>query len=307
MIERLWQHVDAWGEVRDYFNSERVVQQKYVMPVFIWQSSRVTEVSTSQASLHTEGNKSVVVPAKNVMGLVQGTDAKLKEQYILLSAHYDHIGVTSQPKQTDGRSDSIYNGTRDNAIGVTAVMNAAKYFAKHPPKRSVIFVLFTGEEIGLLGSGYFAAHPPVPLNKIVYNLNCDNGGYNDTSVVTVVGLGRTSADDDIKKAASAYGVTAIPDPVPELNLFDRSDNVNFALHGIPSPTYSMGITSFDSVILKNYHQLSDELGTFNLDYGLKYVRSYILSASNVANNPEQPAWVKDDKYEAAWKKLYQRK
>ena len=129
------------------------------------------------------------------------------------------------PKTEDGVTDSIYNGARDNAIGVTAVLNAARYFAKHPPKRSVLFVLYTAEEMGLLGSHYFSDNPLLPLKKIVYNLNCDNGGYNDTSIVTVIGLGRTSADDDIKAAAAAYGVKATSDPVPELNLFDRSDNL----------------------------------------------------------------------------------
>lgn len=244
------------------------------------------------------------VHAKNVIGWVPGTDPKLKEQYIVLSAHYDHIGVTPQPKMEDGKLDSIFNGARDNAIGVTGVLNAARYFAKHPPKRSVMFILYTGEEMGLLGSRYYASNPVVPIKKVVYNLNCDNGGYNDTSIITVIGLGRTSADDDIKKACMAYGLKATPDPVPELNLFDRSDNLNFAIKGVPSPTFGMGITGFDSAVRKHYHQLSDEVSTFNLKYALGYVRSYILAAKNIANNPSQPVWVKDDKYEAAWKKLY---
>lgn len=90
---------------------------------------------------------------------MEGTAPKLKNQFVVLSAHYDHIGVASEPKMVDGKLDSIYNGTRDNAIGVTAVINAARYFALHPAKRSVLFIAFTGEEMGLLGSKYFAAHP----------------------------------------------------------------------------------------------------------------------------------------------------
>ena len=242
------------------------------------------------------------IQAKNIIGLVRGTDATLKNQYLVLSAHYDHIGVTSQPKN----GDSIFNGARDNAIGVTAVLNAAKYFAKYPPKRSVLFILYTAEEMGLLGSKYFAANPVVPVNEIVFNLNCDNGGYNDITSAMVIGLGRTSADDDIKNACTAYKITAIPDQVPQLNLFDRSDNVSLAIKGIPAPTFGMGVRSFDDEIKKYYHQPADEVATFNLDYGLIYVRAYILSAKKIANNPVQPSWKDGDKYEAAWKELYGR-
>ena len=249
-------------------------------------------------------NNSKPILANNVMGMVEGTDETLKKQFIVLSAHYDHLGVAPVPKSVNGKKDSIYNGARDNAIGVTAVMNAARYFAKHPARRSILFILFTAEEMGLVGSRYFAEHPVLPLNKIVYNLNCDNGGYNDTTIITVIGLGRTSADDDIKKACLDYGVEAIADPVPELNLFDRSDNVNLAAKGIPAPTFGMGVTSFDSVIRKYYHQVTDEVSSFDLKYALTYIKAYILAAKNIADNPAQPAWIKDDKYEAAWKRLY---
>jgi Zn-dependent M28 family amino/carboxypeptidase len=168
------------------------------------------------------------VPAKNVMGYIEGSDRKLKKQYIVLSAHYDHIGVAKVPKMEEGKLDSIYNGARDNALGTTAVINAARYFAKYPPKRSILFITYTGEEMGLVGSKYFADHPALPLEELVYNLNIDNGGYNDTTIVSVVGLGRTSADEDIKKAAASFGMSATPDPLPEENLFDRSDNVSLA-------------------------------------------------------------------------------
>jgi hypothetical protein len=120
----------------------------------------------------------------------------------------------------------------------------------------------------------------------------------------VIGLGRTSADDDIIKASAAYGLKAIADPVPELNLFDRSDNLNLAVKGIPAPTFGMGVTGFDDEIRKYYHQVTDEVGSFDLGYGLKYVRSYILAAQNIANNPKQPTWAPGDKYEPTWKKLF---
>ena len=204
----------------------------------------------------------------------------------------------------EGKMDSIYNGARDNAIGVTAVMNAATYFSKHPPKRSVMFIAFTAEEMGMLGSKYFSANPVIPLNKMVFNLNCDNGGYNDTTIFTIVGLGRTSADDDIKNACAAYGMIPTPDPDSALHLFDRSDNVNLAIKGIPAPTFGMGITGFDEKVRRYYHQLSDEFSSMDSEYVLKFIRTYILTASFIANNPKRPEWQKGDKYEAAWKSLY---
>ena len=308
LIELFNQQDAPWDAIQHYFGEERVVSGKDSIPVFLLDEGDSTIVSiiekAEQATLVTTGNAIKSISAKNVIGRIEGTDAKLKDQYIVLSAHYDHIGVAKHPKTEEGKTDSIYNGARDNAIGVAAVLNAARYFVKHPPKRSILFVLYTAEEMGLIGSRYFSDNPVVPLKKIIYNLNIDNAGYNDTTVVTVVGLGRTSADDDIKNACMAYGIKAIPDPAPEQNLFDRSDNLNLAVKGVPAPTFSLGITSFDGTIMKHYHQLSDEVGTIDKGYALKYIRSYVLAAKNIANNIVQPIWKKGDKYESAGKKLY---
>ena len=158
--------------------------------------------------------------------------------------------------------------------------------------------------MGLLGSKYYAAHPTIELEKLVFNLNIDNGGMNDTSLINVIGLGRTSADRDIGNACLAYGLTLKGDPAPEMNLFDRSDNVSFAAKGIPAPTYGMGIKQVDESIMRYYHQLGDEIGNIDLKYVVKYMKSYILAAQNIADNPAQPRWATGDKYEAAWKELY---
>jgi hypothetical protein len=253
-----------------------------------------------KATLTVTGKVNRQISGKNVVAYIEGTDATLKDQYLMLSAHYDHIGVG--PPNAEG--DSIYNGARDNAVGTVAVINAAKFFAEHPPKRSILLCAWTAEEKGLLGSGYFAANPLIPLNQIVYNLNIDNAGYNDTSIVSVIGLGRTSADHHIEAAAVEFGITAIPDPSPEQGLYDRSDNVNFARKGIPAPTYSLGFTAFDETISKYYHQASDQVDSFDLDYAMVYWKSYLLSAQKIANDPKQPSWVAGDKYEEAGKALY---
>ena len=123
-------------------------------------------------------------------------------------------------------------------------------------------------------------------------------------MVTIIGLGRSSADHLISVAAEDYGLEAIADPSPEQGLYDRSDNVNFAKKGIPAPTFSLGFTAFDQEIGKYYHQVSDQVDNFDLDYAIKYWKTYILSAENIANNLEKPVWKSGDKYEEASNALY---
>ena len=238
--------------------------------------------------------------SSNVVGLIPGTDPKLKDEYIVYSAHYDHIGIG----RPDALGDTIYNGARDNAVGVTAVLELGQFFAKNPPKRSSIFALYTAEEKGLLGSKWFSNNLPVPANKIKYNFNIDNGGYNDTTIVSVVGLTRTEAESDIQAACNAIGVTAIEDAAGEQGLFDRSDNVNFAVLGIPAPTFSLGFTAFDEAIFKYYHQAGDEVSSLNMNYIEKYVKAFILSSDRIANGTNTPFWKEGDKYYEAGVKLY---
>ncbi len=254
----------------------------------------------SKATLGIEGKMTRSIEGKNVLAWVEGTDPELKNEYILLSAHYDHVGVGTP----DAEGDSIYNGARDNAVGTVAVLNAARYFAENPPKRSVVFALWTAEEKGLLGSGYFANNPLIPLNQIVFNLNIDNAGYNDTAIITVIGLGRTSGDHLISEAVADFGLEATADPSPEQGLYDRSDNVNFARKGIPAPSFTLGFTAFDDEINKYYHKAADHVESFDLEYAALYWKSYILSAQKIANSPERPFWVPGDKYEEVAKELY---
>ncbi|MDX5340298.1 MAG: M28 family peptidase, partial [Cyclobacteriaceae bacterium] len=249
-----------WQLVSNFLNRTQMTLDQGTASdlTYIWledQKNELTGDKVKSATLSIEGKKNMAVEGKNVLGMIEGTDPTLKNEYILLSAHYDHVGVGTP----DAQGDSIYNGARDNAVGTVAVINAAKYFAQNPPKRSVLIALWTAEEKGLLGSAYFANNPLIPLDKIVYNLNIDNGGYNDTSIITVIGLGRTSADFLIEEAVQEFGVKAVADPSPEQGLYDRSDNVNFARKGIPAPTFSLGFTAFDDEIQKYYHKAGDHV------------------------------------------------
>lgn len=274
---------------------------------YIWIKDLTNETKNSiatrkvtKASFAIEGKINKSIEGKNVLAWVEGTDPALKNEFVLLSAHYDHVGVG----KPDAEGDSIFNGARDNAVGTIAVLNAARYFAANPPKRSVLLALWTAEEKGLLGSGYFANNPLIPLNQIVFNLNIDNAGYNDTSIITVIGLGRTSGDNLISEAVAEYGLKATADPSPEQGLYDRSDNVNFARKGIPAPSFTLGFTAFDDTITQYYHKAADETESFDMDYATLYWKSYILAAQKIAETLEKPVWQTGDKYESVGKTLY---
>lgn len=301
-----------WSLLVNYLNKPQfsldlIVGEDAETIPYIWLKDLSNELIASidqekerQADINISGKENRKIIGNNVVAYIEGTDSLLKEEYVMLSAHYDHIGVG--PANAEG--DSIYNGARDNAVGTVALLNAAKFFVENPPKRSILLCAWTAEEKGLLGSAYFADNPLVSLEKIVFNLNIDNGGYNDTTIVTVIGLGRTSADPWIENAVAEFGIKAVPDPSPEQGLYERSDNVNFAKKGIPSPTFSLGFTAFDEEIMKYYHQAGDEVDNFNLDYAMLYWKAYLLSAQNIANSEESWEWVAGDKYEEVSKELY---
>ncbi|MEM9673644.1 MAG: M28 family peptidase [Bacteroidota bacterium] len=302
-----------WSLIVNYLNSDQLKVQSpksdQGIP-FLWLNdgqsnlgSLFEENSGEAASLSIGAKNREEVPTQNVVAIIPGTDPELKNEYVLLSAHYDHVGVNAK---ATGAQDSIYNGARDNALGTTALLSAAQYFSKNPPQRSLLLVAFTAEEKGLLGSQYYAQNPLVPTEQVVFNLNTDGAGYNDTTKVTVIGLERTSAQEAIASASQSAGLEAIMDPVPEQNLYDRSDNVNFAKQGVPAVTFAPGATDFGPEIMKYYHQVSDEAESLNFNYVEKYCEAFVQAAENIANLKQAPVWQEGDKYEEAGKQLYGR-
>ncbi|WP_062058797.1 M28 family peptidase [Aquimarina longa] len=302
----------TWVKMEHYFNGDKmnISGQKKDNDGFSysWVNDTKEEISKlfienleADINITIKGIKESAIASQNVIGYVEGSDPKLKNEYIIYSAHYDHVGIG-----TAVENDSIYNGARDNAVGTVTVLSAAKNIAKYPTKRSALFILFTGEEKGLLGSKWYVNHPVFPLHQMIYCFNSDNGGYNDTTKATIIGLNRTTAQKDIVDAAAKFGLTAIDDPAPEQGLFDRSDNVHFAIKGIPAPTFSMGFTAFDDEITKYYHQVTDNPDTLDYEYLFKFFKSYVLACRNIANNPTTPFWIEGDKYYEAGKKLYQK-
>jgi hypothetical protein len=260
--------------------------------------------ASKTVSVQTSGRSQRIVEAVNVAGVIEGIDPKLKNEYVLLSAHFDHVGVGKQGGREYTSADSIFNGARDNAFGTVALLASAKALQAQRPNRSVLILALTAEEMGLLGSRYYAEHPLIPLKQTVFNLNSDGAGYNDTTIVSVVGLERTGAKTEIETASKAFGLGVFAEPAPEQNLFDRSDNVNFAVKGIPAPTFSAGFKKFDDELMKYCHQAADNPDTIDYGYLLKFSQAFSYAARLIANKPTRPQWVAGDKYEAAAKALY---
>ena len=312
LVELLAAKEQMWSFLLDNFNRKSIKSKDPEASTltdfaYVWVFDENAEMASNleanglqSASLQMSGSSVKDIISYNVVGIVEGSDPELKNEYIIYSAHYDHVGIGTP----DVKGDSIYNGARDNAVGTTTVLSMAENLAKYPTKRSAVFILFTAEEKGLLGSRYYVENPILPLNQMVYCFNSDNGGYNDTSLATIVGLSRTTAEQHIVRAADSFGLKAIDDPAGEQGLFDRSDNVNFARKGIPAPTYSLGFNAFDEEIMKYYHRPGDQADNLDYDYLDKFFKSYVYAGRLIGNDPETPHWTTGDKYEEAAKQLY---
>ncbi len=239
------------------------------------------------------------VKSANLVAKIPGTDATLKNEYVVLSAHLDHIGV-GEPIN----GDRIYNGAMDNGSGSALALDMAASFKKNPEKlrRSILLVLVTGEEKGLLGSKYFAAHPTVAPKSIVADINVDMFlPIVPLRLLTVLGLEDSDLGSRAREAAEALNVKVQPDPEPLRNLFVRSDQYNFIRHGVPSLAMSVApepgtpeVKLFKDWLTQRYHAPSDDLNQpVELAAAAKYeeiVRSLLI---NVANGDRRPAWNTD--------------
>lgn len=245
-----------------------------------------------QPILLKKKESSVPVKCNNVVGYLEGSDSLLKNEYVLLVAHYDHLGVKNDAL-TPG-ADSIYNGARDDAMGVTALIYAAKKLSMIKSKRSTIFLATSGEEDGMLGSKYFTEHSPVPIKKIVFVLNNDGGGYNDTTLIRVGGKELLKYPFDIWKELEYFGVKALPYPNELKYLYNLGDNISFANLGIPSITISPGFDKVDDQLLKFVHQPSDEANDdFDYKYLYKFSKVYTEIARIIEQTNELPKWEMD--------------
>jgi len=213
------------------------------------------------------------IDSQNVIAKITGSDPQLRDEYVIFSAHWDHLGVGAA-KKGDPKHDTIYNGASDNASGTAAMLEIARQLKQitPKPKRSLLFIAVTAEEQGLLGSQYYAQNPLYPLTKTLADINVDDNlpMWGRTKDVIVIGLGASDLDDYLRDAAAEQGRTLTPDGEPEKGFYYRSDHFNFAKVGVPALDTDDGVEYLgkpagygkqkkDEYTANDYHAPSDEV------------------------------------------------
>lgn len=257
------------------------------------------------ASLEAENAVREIVSA-NVVGRLPGSDPELRDEAVVVTAHFDHLGVGAPKK-----GDAIYNGALDNASGTAAMLSIARATAqlRPAPKRSLLFVAVTAEESGLLGSLYFARNPTIPVKQIVANYNIDAINiWGETSDIAMVGHGKNTLTELAAAVAKRRGRELVPNPDTSLGLFYRSDHFSFARVGVPSAYFKAGRAFLENRRGKNlikgaytrtrYHQPSDEFHSgWDLRGAVADSRLILECMVRTANDPSPPRWAKGDEFE----------
>jgi Zn-dependent M28 family amino/carboxypeptidase len=253
-------------------------------------------VELSKTSTHD------TITSPNVVGYVEGSDPELKNEYVVFSAHSDHIGFAKTVKE-----DKINNGAMDNASGTSIMLETARLFGqmKTKPKRSILFVSVTAEEKGLLGADYFANNPTVPLDSMVANVNLDMPilTYNFADVIAF-GANHSDMKTSVEQATANVDVSLSPDPWPEQALFTRSDHYAFVKKGIPSIFLVTGLNSadpeidgskvFGTFLSTHYHKPTDDINQpFNWDAAVKFASVNAQIGKTLADQTARPKWNED--------------
>jgi len=241
------------------------------------------------------------IQSPNVVGELEGSDRKLKKEFVIISAHLDHLGVG---RPVDG--DTIYNGAMDNASGVASVIESAKILSAGPrPKRSILFIAFTGEELGELGSQYYAMQPTVPQNAIVADLNMDMFlPLFPLRFLEVQGLGESTLGNDARAICQLNDVEVQFDKQPDENRFVRSDQVNFVKQGIPALAFKFGWVPdspeqkvFNEWVKVRYHRPSDDLQQpVDKVAAAQFTDLLAQLAARVGNAPTRPTWYPESSF-----------
>ena len=253
--------------------------------------------ATLAAALKTERK---IVTSSNVAGIIPGSDPKLKDEVVVLSAHLDHVGVG----KADAKGDTIHNGAMDNAMGIASLIEEAKRFqaSGKPPRRSIMFLAVTAEEKGLIGADYFAHNPTVPKANLVANVNLDMPviTYKFEDMIAF-GAARSTLGPIVARATAAVGVGVGKDPMPEQGFFVRSDHYRFVQQGIPSVFLWPGMAgvggeAFNRFLATRYHRPSDEISNPEIkwDQGVRFIEANYAIAREIADADARPAWNKGD-------------
>ncbi|MBZ5535693.1 MAG: M28 family peptidase [Acidobacteriia bacterium] len=252
--------------------------------------------------------KDRVINSNNVVGKIEGSDPEGKNEWVIYTAHWDHLGMRETPQGKE-----IFHGARDNASGVAGLIEIAKAYSllPAPPRRSILFLSVTAEEKGLLGSLYYARHPIYPLKKTAANINMD--GLNvlgKTKDITVIGYGQSNLDDIVKKYATESGFVVKPDAEPEKGGYFRSDHFSFAQVGVPSLDPSSGVEFVGrpegwgieqrrEYTTKRYHKPADMFDPgWDLSGAVQYLQLLFEVGEDVANSTTWPEWAAHSEFRA---------
>jgi len=248
------------------------------------------------------------IDSRNVVARLEGSDARLKDDYVVYTAHWDHLGIGAPVK-----GDRIYNGALDNASGVGTVLEIAKAFTKSQPqpRRSILFLMVTAEEQGLLGSQYYSVNPLYPMEKTVANINIDGvNQWGRTKDLTLVGMGASNLDEYLRAAAAEQGRTLRPDPEPEKGFYYRSDHFNFAKQGVPALSPDAGVeyvgrseeygrkkrAEYNEV---DYHAPSDQIkADWDFSGALEDAQLFFAVGYRVGNADVMPEWAEGNEFKA---------
>lgn len=238
--------------------------------------------------------------SRNVVARLDGSDPTLRNEYVIYSAHWDHLG-----RDSTRAGDQVYNGAVDNAGGSAQVLEIAEAFADLgvPPRRSILFLLTTAEEIGLLGARYYAVSPLYPIERTVGNINLDSFlPWGRTMDVINLGEGRSTMDDVLAEEVRAQGRTIVPDPFPHEGFYFRSDHLEFARVGVPSIFPSAGLQNVgqpagfgqkkvEEYLARDYHALSDEVRPdWDWSGGVEDAQLLLRVGYRIAQSDARPAW-----------------
>jgi hypothetical protein len=285
--ERLFRHATkSWADVLRDADASR--PQSFSLPV----TASVRVVSRHET-----------ITSPNVIGVLPGSDPKLGQEYVVYTAHVDHLGIG---RPING--DSIYNGAADDASGTAALLTIAKAFKSlaHAPARSIMFLGVTAEEKGLLGSDYFAHFPTVPIQSIVADINMDGASlfYTFTDIVPL-GAADSTLDAVVRRNAARLGLKVSPDPEPDQHYFIRADQYSFVRQGVPSVFISEGEQAKDpkfnakefteNWIATRYHAPSDDMSQpMDLDAAVEFMQVDFLVGYDIAQDPKRPTWKPGD-------------
>jgi Zn-dependent M28 family amino/carboxypeptidase len=256
--------------------------------------------ATASISVH---NRLRQVDSSNVIARIEGSDPVLRNEFVIYSAHWDHLGV--DPTLPGARTRQIYHGAIDNASGVATMLEIARAYKAlpTPPKRTVLFIATTAEERGLLGAQYYAQHPLHPLQKTLVDINIDGiNPYGRTSDLVITGAGKSSADDVVQRVAARQGRTIVADPFPENGSFYRADQFEFARAGIPG-IYAKSGSDFigkppgygsemrRQYVTNAYHKVDDVIDPeWDLSGAVEDARLLFEAGADIAEGDAWPAW-----------------